>query len=592
MRKAIFKTNNTIYLVITGILLFLSHLTVEAQSFNVLQITPENQSLVDFVEVPIQVSFNQPIRSSSIESSVRVYGEWTGSKDFDFQLDNNNRDLLIRINSDSDFLNAGEKITLNISNSLKSNSGIKLNNGYISQYFYKTQPGTLIQTQKEKIQLKQTGESWLNTNSAYPGDMDNDGYTDLTLVNGISSDLRILMNNRDGSFDNKGIIKFKGTEKAAGQTADFDYDGKIDFAFGSADNQELSVLLGDGWGGFSKQKNLAEGHVTKGLAVLDFDGDGDEDIVLTNQEKNQLSLYTNTGKGNFSFRSQELDASEPTAVEAADANNDGILDLFIGFFGSKKIGILLGDGKGGFDISDEVTVMGSPWMLAVADLNGDNFADVASVNSKGNVIAVILCDGTGGLGSPKAYALANALEPKAIDLGDLDGDGDLDMVTANHGSNNFVVWENNATGVMSKAAILKGSKNPSYVVLSDRDNDGDLDITGTDGTTDEVILFENVPNSRMLNEDISGIISAEISPNPFRNRLKIKAYIPRTGRTDVRIVDASGRTLEMLWDARLDSGEHYFGWDGRTKSGSAPAGIYFVSITQNGKTFTWPINKI
>jgi len=590
MKKLNLETLSThLKLSLTTCLLLLCS-AVFSQTFKVNTTIPQNLSIVDFNNQEIVISFNLPIQKNKINQAVRIFGEWTGTKDFDYELASNNRLILSLKNNTTPPL-AGEKITVSISQALTSSNNKSLSTGYASQFYMLAKPGTLIQKSKESIPLKEAGDTWLQTTGAFAGDLNNDGHIDLTLANAANAELKILMNDQRGSFDKSTSVSTNGLFQSTTQSGDFDEDGKIDLAIGAKDNSALSVLMGDGTGGFSSVKEFKEGDAARALVVLDYDADGDEDIVLANAKEDQLALFSNDGTGSFAYSKFPLQAKSPTTIEAADANNDGILDLFVGYFDSQKIGILLGDGKGGFEMSDEVEVLGNPWMIAVADLNGDHNADVASVNANGNVTVVIFGDGTGGLMNPKTYALQTTKMPKGIDLGDIDGDGDMDMVTANYNSNNFIVWENNAQGVMSRAAILSGSKNPSAVLINDHDNDGDLDIIGTDAGSDEVFIFDN--STEIINAylDINSPITAQITPNPFVNRLKIKAYIPRTGRTDVRILDASGRTLERLWDDRLESGDHYFGWDGRSNVSSVPPGVYYVTITQNGKVYSWPVVK-
>ncbi len=590
MKKTILKKLSVYLRLLTSAFLLLCCTVVYSQSFRVNTTIPQNLSIVDFNQQEITISFNLPINKNNVEKSVRIFGEWTGAKDYDYELASNNR-LILSLRNISEKTLAGEKITVSIAQTLSSTSNKFLSTGYAAQFYMVAKPGTLIQKSKESIPLKEASDTWLQTTGAFAGDLNNDGHIDLTLANAANAELKILMNNQDGSFEKNTSFTTNGLFQSSTRSGDFDEDGKIDLAIGARDNKALSVLMGDGSGGFSSEKEFKEGDAARALAVLDYDADGDEDIVLANAKEDQLALFSNDGTGSFAYSKFSLQAKSPTTIEAADANNDGILDLFVGYFESQKIGILLGDGKGGFEMSDEIEVLGNPWMIAVADLNGDHNADVASVNANGNVTVVIFGDGTGGLMSPKTYALQTTKMPKGIDLGDIDGDGDMDMVTANYNSNNFIVWENNAQGIMSRAAILSGTKNPSAVLINDHDNDGDLDIIGTDAGSDEVFIFDNASEFENAYVDINSPITAQITPNPFVNRLKIKAYIPRTGRTDVRILDASGRTLERLWDDRLAAGDHFFGWDGRSDVSAVPSGIYYVSITQNGKTYSWPVIK-
>lgn len=98
-------------------------------------------------------------------------------------------------------------------------------------------------------------------------------------------------------------------------------------------------------------------------------------------------------------------------------------------------------------------------------------------------------DGTGKLVAPVTYPVGS--QPLAVDVGDIDGDGDLDVVSSDFDGNSFTVYENSGGGVLIEPRTFAASASGSCAVIHDRDLDGDLDITGIDETDDKVFLFEN-----------------------------------------------------------------------------------------------------
>ena len=102
--------------------------------------------------------------------------------------------------------------------------------------------------------------------------------------------------------------------------------------------------------------------------------------------------------------------------------------------------------------------------------------------------------GSGGLTSPVSYSLAEDDEgfPLAVDLGDLDGDGDLDIVTSDFRTKLFLIHENQGDGSFLRLPNqLFALGAASCAILHDRDNDGDLDITGIDEVLDELLLYRH-----------------------------------------------------------------------------------------------------
>ncbi len=129
-------------------------------------------------------------------------------------------------------------------------------------------------------------------------------------------------------------------------------------------------------------------------------------------------------------------------------------------------------------------------MLAGGDLNEDGHVDFAAVTASEGTLAVYFGDGEGGLMLDQNHFLGGF--PLAIDLGDLDGDGDLDAVSSHFASGRFEVHENLGNGFLSRIPMsLTAPRAASCAILHDRDNDGDLDVSGIDEAYDLLILFEN-----------------------------------------------------------------------------------------------------
>ena len=133
-------------------------------------------------------------------------------------------------------------------------------------------------------------------------------------------------------------------------------------------------------------------------------------------------------------------------------------------------------------------------MLAAGDVDRDGNVDIIAVNANSVTLTVSMGTGDGGLAIPVSYFLGvgGTGFPLAVDLGDLDGDGDLDVVTSDFRTRLFLIYENQGDGTLLRLPNqLTALGAASCAILHDRDNDGDLDITGIDEVADELILFRH-----------------------------------------------------------------------------------------------------
>jgi hypothetical protein len=85
-----------------------------------------------------------------------------------------------------------------------------------------------------------------------------------------------------------------GTSPIEVTKADFNSDGKLDLAVTNQNSNNVSVLLGDGKGGFGEALNFAVGTFPSGLTSADFDGDRKSDLAVTNVNSNDVSVLLNT----------------------------------------------------------------------------------------------------------------------------------------------------------------------------------------------------------------------------------------------------------------------------------------------------------
>ncbi len=519
----------------------------------------------------ISITFSENIVHASVDNlCFKVMGRWSGPMTGTFFLPPDYKS--INFLPDEPFF-AGEYVTVTVNKRLEFELGYELDPYYSWSFWIETEAGELDQENIGVQELRTGVESWLQTYGAYAGDMDNDGYSDLLVINENSDDVRILLNDGTGAYPTMEIKEMGFSKPSPNEGADFNNDGELDFIVTTAHGNEARVWWGDGSGDLFNMDTYNVGTWARGLGIGDFNGDGYDDALIANRGSDNLTCMTNQGSSEtFDVMTYDADntGNGETALSICDINNDGVMDAFVGYYDTQEVGILLGNGTPQFDFHQKVAVDGAPWMIAHGDINGDGWVDVVSANSNSHKVAVILNDGAGNL-LPPTNLVSNSQFPLAIDLGDLDGDDDLDMVVSYYSSANFLVFENNGQGQFTQAANLWSPANASCAILHDRDNDGDLDITCTDETDDVLIFYEN--KLPVATNDIDKNNNLITYPNPFTSQLQIKL----NGKaSNISLVDMQGRAVGF---EVLENTDDLL----RIKlNDELVAGIYMISLESGG----------
>ena len=516
---------------------------LKSQSPVIENVFPTPQLIIAAVNTDIIVRFNTAINLESVNGlSFKVFGRWSGPMPGFITLING--DSTIQFTPDEPFF-YGEWVVVSLSKDIESQGGLDLEFGFSWGFWTETTSGTLHQPEVDVIPVRLDGEEIIQCYGAYAGDINSDGYSDLSVVNEITSDIRLFLNDGDGGYNDFTIFPLpNGDKPSPNEGADFNADGIIDLAIANIQNTQVSILMGDGIEGYEPEVSYTADLRVRGIGVLDADGDGDDDIVTANRTGDNMSLLLNDGSGVFAAPINfETGGDNETSLAVADVNEDGIMDAFVGAFNSQDIAIMLGDGNGGFVFSARVDVSGPPWMITVGDLNGDGHVDVVSANSTGNTASVIFGDGMGNMSNEVVYSSPGF--PLAIDLGDIDGDGDLDMITSNYSTGKYNLYENDGSGIFLDPIIYNASTAGSCVILHDRDNDGDMDITGIDEVDDLIFIFENDSTLSAIDEIAfkHDLILGQSFPNPARESITINYNLNNNEPTVIIIYDQSGKIV-------------------------------------------------
>ena len=407
------------------------------------------------------------------------------------------------------------------------------------------------------------------------GDLDNDGDLDL-ITTGALYGCRVFLNNGAGRYTFKtGVVAAQTPSGLA--LADVDQDGDLDLLVSDADNATVAVCINDGTGNFIGSvigaQNVPVGQRPVGVAAGDVDGDGDLDFVTANADASSVSVRLNNGSLPMLYTTAYTVAmgSGPTAVVLADIDNDGDLDLLTTNQGTASnpagvVNVSRNSGTGSFGAYTSVAVGLQPTELVLADVDGDGGLDLLTANTGGASLSLRLNNGSGNFGGTTTLALPAGSTPSGLRAGDLDADGDLDVLVA-QGAGGRVFTLLNTAGTFAVQArslqLNRGGTAPLVqsigVVLGDVDGDLDLDLI----TSDEhghVLLSLNLDAAPVLPTPV--IISLAPAAGPVGSTVTI-AGTALTNVTGVFfngtpapgfVLNGTGTAIEVTVPAGTSSG--------------------------------------
>lgn len=318
---------------------------------------------------------------------------------------------------------------------------------------------------------------------------DADGDTDLDIyVVSVATDAdnQLLINDGTGSFTPTtitGEITAQQTDNVI--VADFDGDTNDDLYLGNINTfPDNRIWLGDGIGGFTNSNQANDSGSTLGTAAADLDGDGDLDIVTGNYIGSPNQVYINQGndqegvEGEFLASDLEEFDGDPAAYNQAsqaiaigDVNGDTFPDVYVANSGSNQNRLWLNRGDGTFTASDIAGDTASLWDAAIVDIDGDLDLDIYNaVNGAINIVWIN--DGAGNFSS--TTITGDHVDTINTVIDDVNGDGNLDIHNVGLNGTN-VLFLGDGAGNYTDASIPTDSAAWSSD-FGDLDGDGDTDI--------------------------------------------------------------------------------------------------------------------
>ena len=343
-------------------------------------------------------------------------------------------------------------------------------------------------------------------------DLNHDGKPDIVVVNTTSGTVSVMLGNGDGTFQDQTLSDVATNSGTPAPTypvgnspiyvaiADLNGDGIPDLLVANYTDGTLSILLGMGDGTFKPQTTIPVGRGPDCINIADFNGDGKPDILVSNAVDGTLGLMLGNGDG--TFRPETLTrVSAPTNTSVflttvvGDINNDGKMDVVTtttNSSGSASI-YLPGNGDGTFGAPQFFTTGLQTRYLQLADLNGDGNLDLVAGSFANGTLAVLFGHGDGTFDAPVSYpapGINSALTLQSFAIGDLNGNGKPDIVAINPSGGFIQVLLNDGSGKFHPPLSVALGNTPVAIVSGDFDGDGHADlaeVNAADGTL-EVLL--------------------------------------------------------------------------------------------------------
>jgi FG-GAP-like repeat len=315
------------------------------------------------------------------------------------------------------------------------------------------------------------------------------------------------------------------------------------------------------------------------VAVADLSRDGHLDLATANSVAGTVSVLLGRGDGTFAPAADYVAGLAPQAVVMGDFNGDGATDIAVanrgtyddtcGCYPTGSVSVLLNDGTGRLGAPAPHLVGGNPQAIVAADFNGDGVLDLATANKAANDVSILIGTGGGSFGPETRIGVGEW--PVSIASGDFNEDGRVDLAVAAKGSGLVsVLIGDGAGGFVAQSGISVGGS-PTSVLARDFDGNGHVDLVVGDRVGGSVSVLHGQGDGSFL---AAGSYSAQNFPAALA-----AGDLNEDGTVDVAAVGGGANgTLSLLLahaDGRLEAG-------GSARAGSSPRDLAVGDFDEDG----------
>ncbi len=373
--------------------------------------------------------------------------------------------------------------------------------------------------------------------SVFAADVDGDGDLDVLSASKYDNQIAWYENNGSQTFTAH-TISTAAVGAISVFAADVDGDGDLDVLSASSNDNKIAWYENDGTPGVGvwvEHTITTAANVALSVFAADVDGDGDLDVLSGSNNDAKIAWYENDGSQNFTMHAISTQFNGVQSVFAADVDGDGDLDVLSASFCDDKIAWYENDGNQTFTARTISTAADFAISVFATDVDGDGDLDVLSASFYDDKIAWYENDGNQTFtahtintpdpdSNPANGTNGNADGAWNVFAADVDGDGDVDVLSASTYDNKIAWYENNGSQTFTAYTISTATNAAESVFAADVDGDGDLDVLSASSSDNRIAWYESVGTD-------FGDAPAPYQTTAGENGARHTAVGPRLGRT-------------------------------------------------------------
>ncbi len=508
----------------------------------------------------VSITFSQPISSSSLTNSIRLFSNTRG---YINGIIGGGGTSTITFNPDEDLF-TGEVIEVSIKDIVKSTSNRALPNSYGFSFRVQTNVPNAVDFIAHPVNTHNSDAVGLDI-----ADMDGDG--DMDLLSCSYTELYWHENDGAGGFVSHKIDSV-GTYFGVFAN-DEDEDGDVDIYVDLGGNTFDLLYVNDGNENFTSE-NLTRINLQQ---YADVNNDGDRDMVYFGST-NAYLYWSDKNCESYSVFGNIPDVNNNDVI-AGDLDNDGDTD----FLGASTTGPIIYRNNDYYIFSDVQFSNNDTKVAQLADLDGDGYLDPIFVESNTALIWYENISVTDSIIFGERQVIdSTVLDYRDVIAVDIDGDNDADIAAVSSYDDKVVWFENRLNEASNDfgpeqfgQTIANG---PVKILSADLDGDNDPDLVTISVYDDELNWYENTGG---IVNNIDKILDAPITyqllqnyPNPFNPNTKIMYDLPKSGKVKIEVFNLLGQKIKTLLNESMPSGSHEMEFI----ANNLPSGVYLYRI--------------